>query len=288
MASQGIKAVIFDIGGVVVGSPLTGINIYENTHNLPPDYLNAAITARGKNGAFQRLERGELALDDFYQIFGEELSDVEVGNKAYRDHCSKKGKECPKLPEKLSIDGANLWGIMMGPATTPDPKVVTAINNLRISNRFKIGALTNNFKVPSAKPSAPLLASSSGTTTKRAPPQIITSEQLNEAAEQARQNPQSAGAPTELLKLMFDEFVESAVVGMRKPDPRFYQYVLDKLGVQPHEAIFLDDIGHNLVAAKKLGMHTIRVQPNRSHEAVYQLELLTGLNLTKSVGQSKL
>lgn len=47
------RAIIFDIGGVVVGSPLVGINLYEQERGLPPDYINVGITARGRKGAFQ-------------------------------------------------------------------------------------------------------------------------------------------------------------------------------------------------------------------------------------------
>ena len=37
------KAVFFDIGGVVVGSPFSGIADYEKEHNLPVNYLNVAM-----------------------------------------------------------------------------------------------------------------------------------------------------------------------------------------------------------------------------------------------------
>jgi hypothetical protein len=47
MASSGqerrFKAVFFDIGGVVVGSPFSGIAAYEKQHSLPVNYLNVAM-----------------------------------------------------------------------------------------------------------------------------------------------------------------------------------------------------------------------------------------------------
>ena len=61
------------------------------------------------------------------------------------------------------------------------------------------------------------------------------------------------------LRELFDAFVESAVVGLRKPDPRIYQIACRELGVTPDRAVFLDDIGANLKAARALGMHTIKV-----------------------------
>jgi putative hydrolase of the HAD superfamily len=61
------------------------------------------------------------------------------------------------------------------------------------------------------------------------------------------------------LREHFDVFVESAVVGLRKPDPRIYELVCRELGVAPARAVFLDDIGTNLKSARALGMLTIKV-----------------------------
>jgi putative hydrolase of the HAD superfamily len=47
---------------------------------------------------------------------------------------------------------------------------------------------------------------------------------------------------------------------VRKPDPRIYLHACEALGVQPPEAVFLDDIGRNLKAARELGMATIKVE----------------------------
>jgi hypothetical protein len=37
------KAIIFDVGGVCVGSPFQGISRYEKQKNLPKDYINVAM-----------------------------------------------------------------------------------------------------------------------------------------------------------------------------------------------------------------------------------------------------
>lgn len=76
-------------GGVVVGSPIVGAGHYEKHYGLPEHYINVGITAGGQQGAFQRLEKGELALDAFYDLFGKELSRVEHMNAAYRVYCRK-------------------------------------------------------------------------------------------------------------------------------------------------------------------------------------------------------
>lgn len=53
--------------------------------------------------------------------------------------------------------------------------------------------------------------------------------------------------------------MESCVEGICKPDHRIYELCLGRLGLQPAEAIFLDDLGHNIKAAASLGIHTIKV-----------------------------
>ena len=57
----------------------------------------------------------------------------------------------------------------------------------------------------------------------------------------------------------FDVIVESSKIGVRKPEPRFYEIACELLGVQPDECIFLDDLGVNLKPAAAMGMVTIKV-----------------------------
>jgi hypothetical protein len=46
---------------------------------------------RGSQGAWQRFERGELPLFQFYEAFGKDLSDTANGNVWYQDYCKRKG-----------------------------------------------------------------------------------------------------------------------------------------------------------------------------------------------------
>ncbi|HEY7625839.1 MAG TPA: HAD-IA family hydrolase, partial [Ilumatobacteraceae bacterium] len=57
----------------------------------------------------------------------------------------------------------------------------------------------------------------------------------------------------------FDVIVESRVVGVRKPEPRFYEIACELLSVTPPECVFLDDLGVNLKPAAAMGMTTIKV-----------------------------
>jgi putative hydrolase of the HAD superfamily len=58
---------------------------------------------------------------------------------------------------------------------------------------------------------------------------------------------------------LFHVVVESSKVGVRKPDPRFYEMACDLLDVKPEACVFLDDLGINLKPARAMGMTTIKV-----------------------------
>ncbi|KAF9181278.1 hypothetical protein BGZ49_004884 [Haplosporangium sp. Z 27] len=85
------KAVFFDMGGVVVGSPFSGIADYEKQHGLPTNYLNVAIVRSGHNGAFQKLERSEIDLWAFYEEFSTQLSDP-LNIPAYAQYAKLRNK----------------------------------------------------------------------------------------------------------------------------------------------------------------------------------------------------
>lgn len=75
----------------------------------------------------------------------------------------------------------------------------------------------------------------------------------------------------------FDVVVESSKVGVRKPEPRFYEIACVMLHVTPSECVFLDDLGVNLKPAKAMGMTTIKV--GDPDVAIAELEVVTGLDL---------
>jgi putative hydrolase of the HAD superfamily len=72
----------------------------------------------------------------------------------------------------------------------------------------------------------------------------------------------------------FDVVVESSKVGVRKPEPRFYEIACELLGVQPAECVFLDDLGINLKPAAAMGMTTIKVA--NAGQAIADLEAALG------------
>jgi putative hydrolase of the HAD superfamily len=65
--------------------------------------------------------------------------------------------------------------------------------------------------------------------------------------------------PNELLEL-FDDVVASGDFMMEKPDPAIYQLAADRLGVDPQECLFVDDIERFCVAAEQAGMTALHCE----------------------------
>lgn len=68
----------------------------------------------------------------------------------------------------------------------------------------------------------------------------------------------AASYPAGLLNDLFDAVVISGQVGLRKPDPEIYRLAVQKVGLDPAECVFVDDLPSNIGPAAQLGMGTIR------------------------------
>ena len=213
-----IAAVVFDIGGVVQDSPLHAIARYERERGIDPNAINRVVVAAGEQGAWARLERGELTAQTFVEPFEAD--------------CRAHG---------IAIDGRYLMA-KIAETSVPRPVMLEAIRRIRAAG-LRVAALTNNW-----------------------------------VADTPRHGPDGAETARTRLDPHFDVFVESAVVGLRKPDPRIYSLVCEKLGLPPSRVAFLDDIGRNLKPARELGMATIKVDD--PEQALRELGALLGLDLS--------
>ncbi|MEW6641016.1 MAG: HAD-IA family hydrolase [Pseudomonadota bacterium] len=79
------------------------------------------------------------------------------------------------------------------------------------------------------------------------------------------------------VMVLFDHVIESAKIGLRKPDPRIYRMMVEALHVDPARCVYLDDLGVNLKPAREMGMTTIKVL--NAPQAIAELEAATGLAL---------
>ena len=75
---------------------------------------------------------------------------------------------------------------------------------------------------------------------------------------------------------IFEVVVDSAFVGMRKPEPEIYELTVERLGdgLEPGDCVFLDDIEANCDAAAALGMHAVHFADN--DQAIAQIEAALG------------
>ncbi len=88
-----------------------------------------------------------------------------------------------------------------------------------------------------------------------------------------------ADKAAEIAQVMdiFGQVVESSQIGIRKPEPAFYQIACEMLGIEPTQAVYLDDLGVNLKPAKAMGMTTIKV--TGPAQALDDLEAVLGISL---------
>ncbi|TVY58356.1 Bifunctional epoxide hydrolase, partial [Lachnellula suecica] len=144
-------------------------------------------------------------------------------------------KPVPPLPK---IDAEYLFWEMMRASRDPDPWMYPALKKLKESGKYVIAALSNTSIFPPSHPYA-------------------------------------TPYPSQDIKSIFDVFISSAHVGLRKPDAAIYTLALSEVsayakanakghagwedGVKANEVLFLDDIGENLKAGKKAGFRTLKV-----------------------------
>jgi epoxide hydrolase-like predicted phosphatase len=62
---------------------------------------------------------------------------------------------------------------------------------------------------------------------------------------------------------LFDDMIISAEVGLLKPDRRIYELAVHRLGVQPDEAVFIDDMPVNIEGARIAGLPAIQYLNNQ-------------------------
>lgn len=78
------KAVIFDLGGVVVPSPYPVFSQFEKKHGLRQGSVVKTIKKAGDDGAFAKLERGELTVGEFSKPFSLEYYTI-IGSEPPSD-----------------------------------------------------------------------------------------------------------------------------------------------------------------------------------------------------------
>ncbi len=83
--------------------------------------------------------------------------------------------------------------------------------------------------------------------------------------------------PHDLLEELFDAVVISGREGVRKPDEEIYLLAAERIGLEPSQCVFVDDVGINIRTAELVGMRGLLHEvPARTVE---ELEALLGVRL---------
>jgi epoxide hydrolase-like predicted phosphatase len=196
-----IKAVIFDIGGVLEVTPPTG---WQEKWSARVG-LNHSDFASRLDATWTAGELGHISLQDAERQIADALTLTEAELVLFMD---------------------DLWVEYLGSLNV---ELVEYFEALR--PRFKTGILSNGFVG-------------------------------------AREREQEAYGFEDLC----DVVTYSHEEGLKKPDARFYETVLRKLDVQPHEAVFLDDMDVCVDGASRVGMEAVQFIGNE--QAISALEAL--------------
>lgn len=203
-----IRAVFFDIGGVLTSGPWESFARYERQSDLPEGLIRRINSTNPDANAWARFEKGEVDVAGFAELFRAEARAMGYDVDPHAILASLGGETCVEMIEAVRF----------------------------CASRYKTAALTNNFVPTGASSERPGISS--------------------------------------LFDGLFDVILESSKVGVRKPDPRFYEMACAALSVAPSEAVFLDDLGINLKPARAMGMYTIKVADPRA--AVAELYAVLG------------
>jgi len=229
-------------------SPFQAILDYEKANKIPSGYVNFSISFSKPNGAWQKLERGKLPLDEnWFAAWKKDIQNPKAWEAYHKKNVDQSGYNA--LPPIPDVSAEDLYWTMMGISRQPDPHMGPALHKLKATGRWRLAALSNTSIFPPGHP-------------------------FNEPR------------PND-VKEVFDVFISSAHVGMRKPDREIYDFTLKKLqeqwpdaDIQPKDIVFFDDIGENLKMAKSVGWRTVKVWLGKTEETVKELERITGEQLS--------
>ncbi|WP_183407774.1 HAD family hydrolase [Nocardioides marmoriginsengisoli] len=182
-----VRAVVFDLGGVLTTDPFAGMVAYAEDLGIPSSSIADAVRT------------------------GPQFQDVETGRSTMRDFL-----------KWLCVDIETRYGVRvdirrlaaaLAAGQQVRPEMLVLVRDLRAAGA-RIGLLTNN-------------------------------------AREAKSWWESGVLPLE----EFDVVLDSSDLGVRKPDPEAFRITLDRLGLEPAEVAFVDDLAVNVDGARAVGLH---------------------------------
>ena len=76
------------------------------------------------------------------------------------------------------------------------------------------------------------------------------------------------------LDQYFDLLLNSAQLGLRKPNKKIFIYACNNLLAEPEECIFIDDTEINIIGANNIGMRGILYNPNNTTNFINEINSL--------------
>jgi len=73
---------------------------------------------------------------------------------------------------------------------------------------------------------------------------------------------------------IFEEIVDSAFVGCRKPEPQIYELTLERIGMPAEACLFVDDLHPNIEGAQAMGMKAVHFRDNE--QAIAEIRAALG------------
>jgi epoxide hydrolase-like predicted phosphatase len=196
-----IKAVLFDIGGILeITPPTDSAERWEMELGLRPGEI---------------LER----MDDVWQ-------DAAVGRVTEQEMEAAFRQRLGMNDEQVARFWADIWVDYLG---TPNEELIEYFGNLR--SRVRTGIISNS----------------------------------GVGAREKEQERYGFGDLCELIVYSHEE-------GIAKPDPGIYELTCERMNLRPEEAVFLDDVEENIVAARELGFHGVLFANNA--QAIGEIEAL--------------
>lgn len=139
-----VRAVVFDVGGVLTTSPFEVWATYAREVGLEPDALRAALRADGPDGAFARFGRGEITIEEVdaayegfsvTEIVNRTISGLEVRDEVVRavERLRDEGLKVAALTNDWPVDGPRRyssrvdWDLVVRSSvegvSKPDPRI---------------------------------------------------------------------------------------------------------------------------------------------------------------------
>jgi putative hydrolase of the HAD superfamily len=116
--TEPIQAVLWDFGGVILGSPFDAFAAYERDAGLPENFIRQLNARNPDANAWARMERSEIGSDEFAALF--EAEATALGHQ---------------------LDGRRILSLLSGAVR---PEMVEALRRVRL--RYRVACITNNMK----------------------------------------------------------------------------------------------------------------------------------------------